>query len=298
MPPWPKLTLSILSLVAVAALVLAFTGKEPRYHGRELSQWLEGYGADFDTPERHRRTEEAVLHIGTNGLPLLVRWLSYEEPVPISKLWQTVARLPIIGDHLNWLSGVHKQNLAGRAALAFATLGRTAESAIPDLTKILNQTSGGDSRARAAFALGNIGPRGLPPLLFVLTNQQAPKAQATAFAAWSISYLGTNARPAVPYLVTLLRDASPAIVRASIYSLGELNLEPDTVLPALQPFLGHPTKWLNSEAALALSKFGTQAVAAVPALRTNLQDSSDIVRCAATNALLKIAPEVLTNKIY
>ncbi len=52
--------------------------------GRSLGEWLGAYQNGRDgglSSSEARTTVEAVRHIGTNALPFLVKWISYETPL-------------------------------------------------------------------------------------------------------------------------------------------------------------------------------------------------------------------------
>ncbi len=67
-----------------------------------------------------------------------------------------------------------------------------------------------------------------------------------------------------------------------------------SVVPSSEPFYqGRPLVRYHAHASLA--KFADNARPAVPALLSNLQDPDTNLRTMTTNALLEIAPEVLTN---
>ncbi len=74
-----------------------------------------------------------------------------------------------------------------------------------------------------------------------------------------------------------------------------MNVEPELVVPILTDNLQGPAPEPRATAAYLLSVFGEDGRPAVPALLSLLSDADKSVRTAATNALLKIAPEVLTN---
>jgi hypothetical protein len=63
------------------------------------------------------------------------------------------------------------------------------------------------------------------------------------------------------------------------------------------PIHENPIDVLIWDASAALEKFGPQAKPAVPTLLSYLTNHYASVRQAATNALLKIAPEALTNAL-
>ncbi len=70
-------------------------------------------------------------------------------------------------------------------------------------------------------------------------------------------------------------------------------MEPEVVVPVLASALQSPDCRLRQCAAHGLGDFGEKAKAAVPALLEALDDPWLKGRLFATNALVKIAPEVL-----
>jgi HEAT repeat protein len=79
--------------------------------------------------------------------------------------------------------------------------------------------------------------------------------------------------------------------------LGALAMQPEIVVPALTNGLTHPKYQVRAAAAAALGVFGLQASSAAPGVLTLLTDTNRDVRKVATNTLLKIAPEALTNAL-
>ena len=107
--------------------------------------------------------------------------------------------------------------------------------------------------------------------------------------------MGTNALSAVPALVTCLADEDDALAIQAATALRCLRLRPDLVLPALTGRLQDPRPNIRITAAETLGSFGEPARLAVRPLMLLLHDPESDVREAATNALLEIAPEALTN---
>ncbi|MCX6929421.1 MAG: HEAT repeat domain-containing protein [Verrucomicrobia bacterium] len=66
-------------------------------------------------------------------------------------------------------------------------------------------------------------------------------------------------------------------------------------MPVLIEIAQHSDPISQSWAISALSDFGRDALAAVPVLLPFLSSTNAFVRDAATNALLEIAPDALTN---
>jgi len=282
-------------MFAVAAVITATSPREPCYHGRALSAWVESYAQEV-ADKRDEETdlslgavtpsEDAIRHIGTNALPYLLEWIAYESPQ-----WSRgLDKLPPwLQD--NWISrsiGL-KATRASAALYAFAALGPEAKPAIPELARRMMEYDGGYS---AGLALALIGGEALPALLIVQTNQN-PDLRGSA--VHFISQMGSNALPAVPVLTHCLQDPAFGVAAGAAVALGELHLDPVLVVPALAASLQHSNSTVRRYAADALGHFGHEALPAVPGLLQACNDPDERVRWMATNALLKTAPEALTN---
>src|SRR5215471_537789 len=90
-----RLLVVVLGLVALTVLVAALwpSEKEPKYQGKKLSDWLSAYMNA--SPSEQDAAAEAVRHIGTNALPILLHWMSYQVPNCRSRLVDVVQRMPI-----------------------------------------------------------------------------------------------------------------------------------------------------------------------------------------------------------
>src|SRR4051812_1263402 len=82
-------TAILLIVPAIVALVLLLPSKsqkEPHYSEHSLSYWLNAYGAQWYGPIPNPFTPEfdtatnALAQIGTNAVPFLLKWMSYERP--------------------------------------------------------------------------------------------------------------------------------------------------------------------------------------------------------------------------
>jgi hypothetical protein len=131
--------LIVLPLGCVAAIILAFLiwprEAEPEYNGVPLNKWLDGNptlsGVGFT---------EAINHMGTNALPMLVRAVDLQ--IPRWKVWlrcSVAPKLPKkIGDSrlVHWMTGEIAMRRALGALDAFGILGRRAAPALNDLRRI------------------------------------------------------------------------------------------------------------------------------------------------------------------
>jgi len=218
------------ALIATAALfsVLFQDDREPSYQGRPLSEWVTEYENNLLPTTHEPPAADAVRHIGTNAIPVLMEWISYNRPGLVIKaenfLGATARRLGVSPKY--YRPTIRREQWTWRAIEAFALLGTNAAPAIPDLTALATNPAHPDAAASAIGALNEIGPPGTSALLSMLTN------------------------PASPY--------RPVIIAAFSRNL-------------------------------AAAPTSTQALLAC------LRDPDPTVRSQATNALLKIAPEALTN---
>src|SRR5881394_1272641 len=79
-------------VTAVLAVVLWPREREPEYQGKKLSEWLRGGSQKPAVPEAD--IVFAVNQIGTNALPFLVKWISYDRSKPKEIALSIVAKVP------------------------------------------------------------------------------------------------------------------------------------------------------------------------------------------------------------
>jgi hypothetical protein len=194
------------------------------------------------------------------------------------------------------------------AARGFQILGQDARSAIPELAELAHARNK-RSALVAISALQYLGQDALEPLLAIATNTTFEKERRfwAMTTLGKMSYLGTNATPAVPLLIQCLRE--PDLAADAANALGSLGLKNDASVHALIQCAQVGTNFARFAAIRTLGTFGEQARAAVPALLRFL-DEPDVdlhtqgseswwprlpLHESVTNALLKISPEALTN---
>jgi hypothetical protein len=281
-----------LSCAAAAVVVgsLSFH-PEPRYKGRSLTEWLslsrpqmtDGFGY----PELTPAAVDAVRHIGTNGIPFYLRWIRWE-PSPYERIGWMPAQLKELLDSMT-ASGA-KWARGNDAVIGFRTLGPQAAAAILALAgMMLERKNGYPVGFRARFALAYLGKDALAPLLGVLTNAPSWDQINIAMAVAGMSYLGTNARPAVPILVQSTTNSITAVEAAR--ALGCFAMEPAISIPALTNCLQSSNWECRVWAVWSLGQFGGEARGAAPLLAQSLLDSRREVRQNAYAALKKTAPD-------
>jgi len=212
-----------LGIVIGGIVVLSRPEREPEYGGKKLSEWILGRpwmvhygGASIPLTEEARA---AIQAIGAEAIPYLAEWMRDEPAAWKRKLYS--ARNPIIRRVTrSWqIKEFMREQLAEGARQGLVALGSDrpipskasseAERVIPELTRLLNDPTAFTSARRAAHALSCLGSAGLPPLMGALTNRT--ERPLHPYILERIGEMGTNARPAIPCLLRMLRDGDPNV---------------------------------------------------------------------------------------
>jgi len=201
------LVMLILAVAGLVGLIVAGAwrprnGTEPEYAGRRLSQWVMELPADT-SPTGQSVAEVAIRNIGTNALPYLLKWISYEPAPWRLKLYERIGRFLKVGP--NTLFQDKKMLLAAGAAQGFLALGRDAEPAITELGRLARNPHRGMSRLYAFFAFHGEEARS--------RNSRFRNASATVYVGadtYSLTY-GTNGLPLVTFSHTNVPAALPAL---------------------------------------------------------------------------------------
>jgi hypothetical protein len=298
---WVSLMAVGCGVVVAAVAVLYARRGEPRYGGKKLSEWLViGSRAHYGSAEEGA-ARSAVLRIGTNALPFLLRAIQYEPSMASTGLTGVVvgsvksgAMPGEVGIPLVRALAVGQRD-AFCAKYGFRVLGPLASPAVPELAKLMAHTNR-EVCSRAVDALVLVGRDGVAPLVAALGDERRPNRD---LAAWGVREVcthresRTNGLSAVPVLLRCLEDGDDRVVRGAAGALGSLAVEPDRCVPALAGLLQQTNSAVRSVGVFALFCFGKEARPAVPGLVGCLGDSDPLIRRVATNALRKIAPEVL-----
>jgi hypothetical protein len=304
------LLLAVISSVLLGLVVAWPSVKEPKYKGQSLTQLLTTLQASMEMRELTSEQRESqkfcvkgIREIGTNAIPWLVEW-TITDKVPwqqrVSDAIQTLPRLIkklFMKPAYQALSRSYKKSPRPLASLAFMVLQERGAPAVPGLTRCLRDPRANFLQKDASMeALCRIGQPGLPTLLEVLKSSDTATHQAAASHICNMINLGAAAEPVVPEAITWLNGQNRTLAGEAAHVLGWWQIEPGVVIPALMTSFQstNGNTWLVANSGEALAKFGEQSRAAVPVLMARLNDRDTAVRRSATNALLKIAPEVLT----
>jgi hypothetical protein len=226
----PKKVVSLVVSVVFTAMIAARVwnagdSSEPSYDGKTVTAWLTIYAKSFGraAPEEGKRVqaEVALRHIGAEGMPYYLAYMNYEPArlrITLCEFYSVIFR-----------SGAPKalvgQDMIRSTVLpnVFLLLGSQAGEAIPHLAKILScgETAKPYTHLRAIQCLRKLGNDAVPPLVILLTNQDA---LIRAGAAYSCGVLATNARPAAPLLLELLNDADATVRQNASQALREMGI--------------------------------------------------------------------------
>jgi hypothetical protein len=148
-----------------------------------------------------------------------------------------------------------------------AKLGARAHVAMPELIEALDDAADTGKQNFAARSLAAFGPAAkpaIPALRRVLKQANAPTVH---LAATALARIGPDAAPAIPELIDVL-DQTPAAVEA-LTAIGAASV------PALSRILETSGDSRRAEAVEILGKLGTSAKAAIPALAAMIREPAE-----------------------
>ena len=249
-------------------LALRSAPQEPLYQGKPLRVWLKGFDANQESAE-YTAAHSALQQIGTNALPILIRYLQRKDP-PFYDQWiRLKAKLHLLRGEVDYAVFWHR-----RAAQACGALGPTAEAAFPALTEAMNDPG-------AASDVGNGLSRMMPVSVPVLTNILATgnvmarsRAADNLVTAFSHPAAETMARAA---LMAALHDSDRGVRMSAASAFQFWNTHLDVVVPELTRALSDPDPSVRGNAATSLGNFGRAAKLAVPELLKLLRDRNSYV---------------------
>jgi len=197
---------------------------EPEYGGKKLREWVVIYKrgqSEAGDPA------EAIGHFGTNAVPYLVKWLTFEQSPPWKRRLHRGVNPILMRLNSSWRfsddNGI-KRSLG--AYFALIDLGSEAEGAIQDLSRLANNAKAPETQLRAIGVLGGLGTAGLTALVGVLTNHYREGCRWTPGDATIAHYLMRDrplepqiVRLAVPALLSMLTNPNPIIKDAATDAL-------------------------------------------------------------------------------
>ena len=296
-----KRVILIAAAVLATGLILAMLTSQPRepsYQGHSLSYWVEKFdphdpsgsiiainGVLVPRPDE----ETAIKHIGSNAIPTVLNWISYEASPFKTKLASLLERLPPrVSRHITFGG----EDRANRAELVFNILGPEGRAAIPDLTRLARTTSDPARACRCIRCLTHIGTEAFPSILSLATNGP----YRTRFEAIStLAFYREEAKRSIPILINSLDDTNDSLANVAASVLGELERSWPDSFPGLTNILRSPSPQARFRAVKCVLWVKTPNEIALPVLLPMLSDSDYDVRDITTNVLQQYVPEMFTN---
>ena len=295
---------SLVCIILVAGLVGAafacLPGREPRFQGRRLSDWLLSNRAPLGRPPTHpvsaEELDKAIRKIGKQGLPFLVKWMDWQPGKWRSQLFgcipmavrrkSAVQRSVGFQRMVDWAGYRREFALKSGAWRALKVLGPEAAPALPDLAKAAVRWPETYAYQTLEIMMA-VGPAAIPTVTNFVASLRTNKFKAEAIK--ELGAYGFQGAPVIPALLEYLCHTNAEIAAESAGSLGCLALRADLVVPALNEALDRPEPLVRERAALALADYGESAQVAIPKLQRLLAGNSGEAAAAAL-ALRKISP--------
>jgi hypothetical protein len=257
---WKILLLGACGLVVVVAVCFyCLREKEPSYNGRTLSEWLDDAASGISVTGQQGREKaiEAVGKIGTNAVPILLRWSQQSGPYGMKRLLQIAERIP--NQRLRsstvrylWDRSAERKHLL--AFIGFQILGANSTSVIPQVAAQFNTSREWDSIINAAYALSWMGREGVGVLKANFEASDSLKRDAAILAFGNLGYLGINEESPVTALARIVRTHTNAQSRRfAIMSLVKLADVNNSAVPAIEVAMSDPDRSNRQEATNALA---------------------------------------------
>lgn len=284
-------------LLTATGLVAFWPGpKEPECDGKKLSEWLDicrNYGRRGYLPSPSAEyAQHAVQKIGTNALPLLVKWMNYDMPK-----WKS----DLLGSkHSRWLPKpirvlMVRPLLQSQWAMeGFHVLGTAASPAVPDLVRMIERWPAPSSiYAFAALKGLEAQPDALSALLGMATNRFKPLAprQVAMQTIASLQSVEKYEIWVVPAILPCLAEGNMA--ESTARALARFRIPPDIGVPVMRKAVVSGSVEVRVWAIVSLGKYGKDASPAIPELLRALLDRDERIHQEAADALKLVAPEVL-----
>ncbi len=294
--------------IATSISIAARTPKDAVCRGIHLSEWLQASVRDWG---KSRIQPEDLRAVRPNPAAYIAHFAQRVQPSeyeiigPWAPAWLR-SQLPV-----SWLQPIHRGSLnqCDYALHALTWLGVDAEPAMPILFRFLDDPNKG-IRTTAASAINGIGPASWPEVLRTL-RQGSPQARIALLFTLP-DRLSSPPTPiptdydkeqTVELLLQACRDPNPEIQTVAVGALGNCRAYYLGSTPLLTPAvlamidcIEHGKGSVCVIAARNLPPFGSEASAALPALKAMATDIDPFFRDEANQALARIHLKVLTDE--
>ncbi len=271
--------------------------REPRYHGRTLTYWLQqSFAAAGNETQQIEEAQSAIRAIGAKlALPTLLNLVeAKDDPVSLWLIartqkyrerflrWRTHEQYSVADmERTEWHSATDFQWYGERG---FEVLGTNAAPAAAQLGKLLDQ---GDRLHLLIISrcLASIGKPAEPVICQALTNQNADVRK------WALDQAAAVTDDVGVYIARIkprLHDSSSAVRATTVDAIGAQTSAPELAVPLLLDALNDEA--VSANAANALANFGTNALVAIPQLTRLVESKNESAASAALKTLIIIAP--------
>ncbi|HEX5219790.1 MAG TPA: hypothetical protein VFZ59_09505 [Verrucomicrobiae bacterium] len=189
----------VLLVVALRLVSLLLPPNVPKYQGRYLSDWMDDYPLRGTNFAQHSATREAVQQIGTNAVPIFVKWLGTETPA-----WKKFVRrrvpmrfLQSEGYLSDWL-GAQDAKRVGLGMSGISILGTNSASAVPELERLLRNRTDPYAVFMTIHALAGIGGESVPVLKAAFADPTQPQRAPILWCLRRLSFNG-HSNECVPF---------------------------------------------------------------------------------------------------
>ena len=138
---------------------------------------------------------------------------------------------------------------------------------------------------RAMDAFASLGSRVVPKAVDLLKD-----AKRRERAMKVLGKIGPEAAPAVPALVSLLKDQDPKVRTEALFTLAAIGPKASAAIAPATALLADTDRDVMLTAGYYLDKMGPEAKAAAPELRKLLSSQDELVQITAAHALLSVEP--------
>ena len=269
-------------VLALGSTIVLLLPREPRYHGRSLTSWLQQC---YDTPlmetQRLEEAQSAVRAIGAKrSFPVLLKLVEKKED-PIST-WLIRQREKLGIDFLHWRSAVDWQQLG---IAGFEALDTNAAPVVAELTILLNDKEHAFVAVRCLVA---VGPPAEPSVSQALTNQNV---QVRYFATQQFVWVAENDEVYLSKMRECLKDPDGSVRFAAVQGIGLQTQTPHLAIPLLLEALRDKQDTVASWAAKFLADFGTNALRTFPDLSDAVEHGGPNTVYQAMKTMVAIAPD-------
>jgi len=240
-------------IVILLSLALIFTAApQPSYKGSTLKEWTR----EYEKPEDHSQANQAIWAMRTNALPLLVNMMAEPDWSVSLRRKAFVIRKRIHLARNDPGPSAHPQE---NAAQAISALGSAAQSAVPALIKMYER--GPAKEALVLGTLASIGRGSCNVLPIIIRGSHSKDRVARLNASAALASLKLEPKVPVPLLIQALHDDYDIIQINTLYGLARFGTNAKPAVPAILPLLKH-TNSVHKAASEALSIIDPEAAIA------------------------------------